>query len=67
MGVIDEMKIFHLNVFLNSIFNPSVRVNSITLEITCAHIFAILIVILLTLYNVLAADCLPVRIGVNYE
>ena len=36
-------------------------------EVTFAHIFAILALIIITPYNVLAADCLPVQIGDNYE
>ena len=37
------------------------------MEITSAHIFEILSLIIITPYNVLAADCLPVQIGDNYE
>lgn len=43
------------------------RVNSSLMEITSAHIFEILSLIIITPYNVLAADCLPVQIGDNYE
>ena len=44
-----------------------ILVNSIQVEVTLAHILAFLIAIIISLYNVLAADCLPVQIGVNYE
>ena len=57
----------NLNVFLNSSSTSCVRVNSIQVEFTLTHIFAILIVLICTLYNEHAADCLPVQIGVNYE
>ena len=57
----------NLNVFLNSSFGPNVKVNSIQVEVTLAHIFAFLIAIIISLYNVLAADCLPVQIGDIYE
>lgn len=61
-------KIFgDLNEKLNSGFGPNARVNSIQVEVTFAHIFAILSLIIITPYNVLAADCLPVQIGDNYE
>ena len=43
------------------------RVNSSLMEITSAHIFEILSLIIITPYNVLAADCLPVQIGDHYE
>ena len=56
-----------LNENLNSGFGPNVKVNSIQVEVTLAHILAFLIAIIISLYNVLAADCLPVQIGVNYE
>ena len=56
-----------LNEKLNSSFGPNARVNSIQVEVTFAHIFAILSLIIITPYNVLAADCLPVQIGDNYE
>ena len=57
----------NLNEKLNSGFGPNARVNSIQVEVTFAHIFAILSLIIITPYNVLAADCLPVQIGDNYE
>lgn len=57
----------YLNEKLNSSFGPNARVNSIQVEVTFAHIFAILSLIIITPYNVLAADCLPVQIGDNYE
>ena len=37
------------------------------MEVTLAHIFVLLPLIFITQYNVLAADCLPVQIGDNYE
>ena len=43
------------------------RVNSSVMEVTLAHIFVLLPLIFITPYNVLAADCLPVQIGDNYE
>ena len=57
----------NLNEKLNSGFGPNARVNSIQVEVIFAHIFAILSLIIITPYNVLAADCLPVQIGDNYE
>ena len=43
------------------------RVNSICLEFSLAYIFALLIATPIALYNVHAADCLPVQIGVTNE
>ena len=43
------------------------RVNSICLEFSLEYIFALLIATPIALYNVHAADCLPVQIGVTNE
>ena len=43
------------------------RVNSICLEFSLAYIFALLIATPIALYNVHAADRLPVQIGVTNE
>ena len=40
---------------------------NLQVEITSAHILTLLIANNITLYNVLAADCLPVQIGDNNE
>ena len=64
---IAQKMIIELNENLNSGFGPNVKVNSIQAEVTLAHILAFLIAIIISLYNVLAADCLPVQIGDNYE
>ena len=57
----------NLNEIVNSSSHLNARVNSIFLEINLAQIFALLSLILMPPYNVLAADCLPVQIGDNYE
>ena len=69
LGQLSELEeiTYQLNENLNSGFGPNVKVNSIQVEVTLAHILAFLIAIIISLYNVLAADCLPVQIGVNYE
>ena len=57
----------YLNEIVNSSSHLNARVNSIFLEINLAQIFALLSLILMPPYNVLAADCLPVQIGDHYE
>lgn len=56
-----------LNEIVNSSSYLNARVISIFLEINLAQIFALLPLILMPPYNVLAADCLPVQIGDHYE
>ena len=57
----------YLNEIVNSSSYLNARVISIFLEINLAQIFALLPLILMPPYNVLAADCLPVQIGDHYE
>lgn len=58
--------IFIWKVKCNTKFQNA-RVNSICLEFSLAYIFALLIATPIALYNVHAADCLPVQIGVTNE
>ena len=61
-----SFKYIHMEVKCNTKFQNA-RVNSICLEFSLAYIFALLIATPIALYNVHAADCLPVQIGVTNE